>query len=153
MMIEAEFKMLKTSITNVLNIIEGLTNLQMNEIPKGFSNNIIWNVAHLSVTQKLLIYGLSNNDLNLPEEFVSHFRKGTKPQHYLSNDEINFVKDELLKFPTQLKQDILNQKFKNYKAYPTSYNFEITNFNEALVMVNLHYGLHFSTILRLLKKM
>ena len=49
----ASFKMLKTSISNVLNLIDGLNNEQMNEIPKGLSNNMIWNVAHLLVTQYL----------------------------------------------------------------------------------------------------
>ncbi len=151
-MIDAELKMLDTSINNVLTKIDGLSNQQMNEIPKGFSNNIVWNVAHLLVTQKLLIYGLSNHPLNLDEDFVEHFRKGSKPQHKVSDEEINFINTELEKSFKQLKNDISNGIFKEYKHYPTSYNFEITNFNEALVMVNLHYGLHFSTILKLLKE-
>lgn len=151
-MIDAELKMLDTSINNVLNKIEGLNNEQFNEIPKGFSNNIIWNVAHLLVTQKLLLYGLSDNPMNLKDEFIEHYRKGSKPQYKVSDDEIQFIKKELSSFTDNFKTDISNQIFKSFKDYKTSYNFEITNFNEALVMVNLHYGLHFSTILKLVKE-
>jgi hypothetical protein len=151
-MIDAELKMLNTSINNVLNKINVLSNEQLNEIPKGFSNNIIWNVAHVLVTQKLLIYGLSNNDMNLDADFIDRYRKGSLPQHKVLDDEIEFVKSELSNFIKIFRKDISNQIFKSYKIYQTSYNYEITNFNEALVMVNLHYGLHFSTILKLLKE-
>ncbi len=151
-MIEAELKMLSTSIRNVLNKIEGLNNEQLNEIPKNFSNNIIWNVGHLLVTQKLLIYGLSGNELNLDDDFVAHYRKGSKPLYKVTDKEVNYIKSELNQFIDNFKKDISKQLFKQYKVYPTSYNFEITNFNEALVMVNLHYGLHFSTLLKLLKE-
>jgi len=151
-MMDAELKMLDTSINNVLNKIDGLSNEQFNEIPKEFSNNIIWNVAHVLVTQKLLIYGLSNNKMNLDEDFITRYRKGSKPLHQVSDDEIEFIKTELFNFMNVFKTDISNQIFKSFRAYPTSYNYEITNFNEALVMVNLHYGLHFSTILKLLKE-
>jgi hypothetical protein len=151
-MIDAELKMLETSINNILDKIDGLSNEQMNEIPKGFSNNIIWNVAHVLVTQKLLIYGLSNNDLNLDDDFINRYRKGSFPQHKVLDVEVEFVINELSNFMKKFKDDISNKIFKHYKTYPTSYNYEITNFNEALVMVNLHYGLHFSTILKLLKE-
>ena len=151
-MIDAELKMLSTSINNVLHKIEGLSKQQLNDIPKGFSNNIIWNVGHLLVTQKLLIYGLSGNNIDLKDDFVAHYKKGSKPLYKVEDDEINFIKTQLKEFIKNFKKDISKQLFKEYQIYPTSYNFEITNFNETLVMVNLHYGLHFSTILKLLKE-
>jgi hypothetical protein len=33
---------------------------QLNTVPKGYRNSIFWNVAHIVVTQQLLVYGLSN---------------------------------------------------------------------------------------------
>jgi len=151
-MIKAELKMLSTSIDNVLTKIDKLSIAQLNEMPEGFSNNIIWNVAHLMVVQKLLIYGLSDNETNLEEVILNHYKKGAKPQYRVVQEEIDYVKAELKKFVPQLEIDIKKNIFKNYKAYLTSYNFEITNFNEAVVMVNLHYGLHVGTILKMLKK-
>ena len=33
---------------------------QLNTVPKVYLNSIFWNVAHIVVTQQLLVYGLSN---------------------------------------------------------------------------------------------
>lgn len=38
--------------TSVLNLIESLTLKQINEIPAGFNNNIIWNLGHLVATDQ-----------------------------------------------------------------------------------------------------
>ena len=147
----ASFKMLKTSISNVLNLIDGLNNEQMNEIPKGLSNNMIWNVAHLLVTQYLLIYGLSNNPINLNDELITNYKKGSKPQHNVSDLDIKSISLKLKQSYDQLINDFNQGLFKNYKPYMTSYHYEITNFEEALTMVNLHYGLHVGRLLTIKK--
>lgn len=33
---------------------------QLNKIPAGFNNNLIWNIGHIIVAQQSLIYQLSN---------------------------------------------------------------------------------------------
>ena len=40
---------LKKSRKLTLKVIEGLTIEQLNKIPTGFSNNIIWNFCHVSL--------------------------------------------------------------------------------------------------------
>ncbi|MGV6862562.1 MAG: DinB family protein [Putridiphycobacter sp.] len=152
MMLKAELKMLETSIQNVLDLVEGCTIDQLNKIPDGFSNNLVWQLGHLVVTQKLLIYGLSNNSLNLDTELVEKYRKGTRPNAKVTELEVEDLKSELAKFKADLEKDIQAKLFKKYAPYLTSYNFEITNFHEALSMVNLHYGLHVSSILDLKKR-
>jgi hypothetical protein len=148
---KTNLKLLKASISNISGMVKGLSNEQLNEIPTGYSNNIIWNVAHLIVTQKLLIYGLSNNELNLDDGFLETYRKGGKPNGVVSEDECKSI---ILLFDylyTELEQDLEILDFSNFKAYPTSYNFEITNLDEAVTFNNLHFGLHFAFLLKLLK--
>lgn len=147
----SEIKLLSVSISNVLAIVKGLSNEKLNEIPTGYSNNLIWHVAHLLVTQKLLIYGLSGNDLGLDADFVERFRKGSKPDGVVSVEECEKI---MLLFKSQLDQleiDLKNDKFKTYKNYPTSYNFEITSLSDAIAFNNLHYGLHVGAILKMKK--
>ncbi len=50
------------------------------KIPKGFRNNIWWNIAHVVVTSQLLIYRLSGLELLVEEELVNKYRKGTVPE-------------------------------------------------------------------------
>ena len=39
--------------------IDRLTLEQLNKVPQGFKNNVIWNIVHCIVTQQLLVYKLS----------------------------------------------------------------------------------------------
>ena len=148
---KTELKLLNVSIQNIIKLVEDVSVENLNKIPAGFPNNLIWHVAHLEVTQKLLIYGLSGNNLNLEADFVANYRKGTAPTAILSAAEceqiIEGFKTQFETLQADLKQDI----FKEYKPYPTSYNFEIASLQDAITFNNLHYGLHFSSMLRLKK--
>jgi len=53
---------------------------QLNRIPEGFSNNIIWNIAHTIVVQQLLVYKLSGLPTMVSNEMISKYQKGTKPE-------------------------------------------------------------------------
>jgi len=148
---KSELKLLQTSIQNVVKLVDGLSTEQLNKIPTGFANNLIWNVAHLTVTQKLLIYGLSDNELNLAPDFVTNYRKGTKPEGVVSDADCKAIISQFKNQFEGLQQDLDSDIFKTYKDYPTSYNFTITNLEDAICFNNLHYGLHVSTMLKLKK--
>ena len=74
---QKQFEILNATRNNVLKAIEGLTLNQLNTIPKGFKNNIIWNVAHIVVTQQLLCYKLSGLEMVLDSGFVDLFKKNS----------------------------------------------------------------------------
>lgn len=147
----SELKLLNTSINNVLTMVDGVSTEKLNKIPVGFSNNLIWNIAHLVVTQKLLIYGLSDNKLGLSDDFVAQYRKGTKPESDVSEADCKSIIKHFKNQFEGLKIDLNSGIFKTYKPYPTSYNFTITNLEDAICFNNLHYGLHVSTLLKLKK--
>lgn len=148
---KTNLKLLKASISNISGMVKGLSVEQLNEIPEGYSNNIIWNVAHLVVTQKLLIYGLSGNELNLDDDFLALYRKGGKPNGEVGEEECKSIIMLFDYLYSELEQDLEKLDFGNFKAYPTSYNFEISNLEEAVTFNNLHFGLHFAFILKLKK--
>ncbi len=45
---------------------------ELNKVPKEFNNNIIWNIAHLVVTQQLLTYNLSGLPMLISDEMVKN---------------------------------------------------------------------------------
>ena len=62
---------------------------KLTKTPQGFNNNIWWNIAHVVVTQQLLVYGRSGLELNISQELVDKYRKGTFPDGKPQANEIN----------------------------------------------------------------
>ncbi len=56
----------------------------LNKIPKGFKNNIIWNIAHSIVTQQRLVYHFSGVPMLVSQAMVAQFKNGTQPERALS---------------------------------------------------------------------
>jgi hypothetical protein len=44
------FETTRTSRKVLLQFLENYTLVQLNKIPEGFNNNLIWNIAHIVVT-------------------------------------------------------------------------------------------------------
>lgn len=75
-----------------LNLLEGLSIEQLNKVPAGFNNNIVWNFAHLVVTPQILCYKLSGLPFTLDEDFINKYRKGTKPQEFVTAEAFETIK-------------------------------------------------------------
>ena len=137
-----ELTQLTETRKNFLNLVNSLTNDQLNHIPKGFNNNIIWNFGHSIITQQLLCYNLSGNRMYMDKELVHKYRIGTKPESTVPSDEIEMLKKLGLELPNKMEVDLKTEMFKEYKTYTTSYNVTLTNIEDAIKFNNIHEGLH-----------
>ena len=124
---------------------------QLNAVPQGFNNSIVWNIAHTIATQQLLVYGLSNQAFLIPEDFINKFRKGTKHEKDLSATEIDDVKNLLFTTINQTEADYKAGVFKSFNHYTTSTNTTLTSVEEAMAFNNFHEGIHLGYILALKK--
>lgn len=147
---EQIFNLHKATRTKLLGFLEKLTAEQLAEIPDGFHNNVFWNIAHCVATQQILCYKLSGVTPRVPDEFIDAYRKGTAPDGQVPTDEqINSLKKLLVTTQTQLQADYQQGVFKNYKAYMTSYGFELTSIEDAIHFNNTHEGMHLGTVIAL----
>lgn len=133
------------------NFLDTFTLEQLNKVPKGFKNNIIWNVAHCIVTQQLLVYKLSGLEGVLSDEMIAEFRKGSKTERDLSQTEVDKIRDILFSPLDQTETDYNNGIFKNFNEYTVSTGSTLTNVDEALAFNNFHEGIHLGYILALKK--
>ncbi|WP_347923470.1 DinB family protein [Pontimicrobium sp. SW4] len=122
---------------------------ELNKVPEGFNNNIIWNLAHVIVTQQLLVYGLSGLPMMTNDDLVAKYRKGTKVEGNVTQKEVEEIKGLLFSTLKQTEEDYKKGVFKQYNTYTTSTNSTMTNVEEAIAFNNFHEGIHLGYILAL----
>ncbi|WAC00870.1 DinB family protein [Lacinutrix neustonica] len=58
--------------------LEELSLAQLNAIPNGFNNNVIWNIGHCIVTEQILVYKLSGLKPHVSEALIEKIQKGNE---------------------------------------------------------------------------
>ena len=120
---------------------------QLNEVPKGYRNSIYWNIAHVVVTQQLLVYKLSGIPMLLETDLVDAYKKGTKTERDVTQQEVNHLKTLLFSTVEQTQRDYDLGIFKTYNQYTVSTNSTLTCVKEAIEFNNFHEGIHLGYIL------
>lgn len=145
------FTITETSRTMVSKILENHSLEQLNKIPDGFSNNLIWNIAHVVVTQQLLVYKLSGLPMMVSDGIIEKYKKGTKPEQAATQSEVDEIKSLLFATIEKTKEDYTNGIFKNFDEYPTSTGFILNTVEDAMAFNNFHEGLHIGILMSLRK--
>lgn len=138
---------LKITRRFLLTIVNELSTEELNEIPVGFNNNIIWNLAHLSAAQQGMCYVRAGVPTSVNESYLSPFKSGTKPEKFVDEEEVKILKGILLSSLEQFETDREDNLFDNYSAWKTRFGVEINNIDDALEFVLFHDGLHVGTIM------
>ncbi len=98
----------------LLNHINGLSLDQLNEIPVGFNNNIIWNMGHLIAAQQGVCYVRMGLPPYTGEDFFNRYKPGSKPEGPVTAAEVDQIKELLFSTLEQLERDYDQEIFRNY---------------------------------------
>ena len=134
---------------SVIDLIGSLTIDQLNQVPPGFNNNIIWNIGHLFAAQQGVCYIRSGNTPVIDDNYIKMYGKGTKPAQFVNETEFNNIKLLLVSSLDRLEVDYQNNLFVNYNAWTTSYNVALSTIDEAIEFLLFHEGLHYGYIMAL----
>ena len=149
---EEAFRIHSLTRQKFIGFLEYLSPEQLADIPYGFNNNIWWNVVHVLVTQQLLCYYLSDNEMLIAMHWVDKYKKGTKPNGALPMQyEIDEIKSLLVSTQQQLQTDYTAGKFVSFKSYPSSYGYTMNNIVDAINFNNAHEAMHLGTVLAMKK--
>lgn len=146
-------EIIRASRKALLFLVEDLTTEQLNKIPTGFNNNLAWQMGHLIVSQQLLCYKLSNNELVIDPNLVEKYKNGSKPESFISAEEIAQLKHDLLGVIDQLESDLATDKFNNYFPYTISTykGLKLESLQDAVKFIASHDGLHYGCSLMMKK--
>lgn len=133
----------------ILKLIEGLDTEQLNKIPVGFSNNIIWNVGHLIASQQSICYRRAGIEMFVEEKYLTSYKPGTKPDAFVTEAEIEIMKKLFLMAIDKFEKDYDDGLFSKYPTWTTPYGMEVDNIEDAINFILFHEGLHTGYIMAL----
>lgn len=145
------FKIWETNRKHYLKLIESYSLEQLNKIPEGFSNNLVWNLGHIIVAQQGLVYRLSGLPINVTDEMNEKYRNGSKPSGTTTQAEVDELKALLFSLLEQTKEDYAAGKFVTYNEYTTGTGFHLANIKDAMEFNNYHEGLHLGFMMNIRK--
>tara|TARA_R110000823_G_scaffold261759_1_gene382483 strand:+ start:268 stop:726 length:459 start_codon:yes stop_codon:yes gene_type:complete len=124
---------------------------QLNKIPEGFNNNLIWNIGHVIVVQQRLVYANSGLPMNVSDDLFQAYKPGSKPEGDVPKETVDFFKELLISPIDQTIEDFENGRFTDYNEFTTSKGFHLASVEDAITFNNYHEALHLGTMVSLLK--
>ncbi|GAA4210186.1 DinB family protein [Pedobacter jeongneungensis] len=129
-----------------IRLIDGLTIEELNKIPDGYNNNIIWNFGHIVVSTQTLCYvrtGILEDAASV--KFNEYYKKDTKPSYIVTEEEVAELKTITLESIEKIKADYANGKFFGITPFTTAtYGVQMNSIEEILITTighdNVHYG-------------
>jgi hypothetical protein len=137
-----QFKIIDLAQQNMIKLLDSLSIEQINRIPDGYNNNLIWNFAHVIASLQMLCYVRAGLPARLDENFVSAYKIGTKPEAFVTTEEYQRIKQLAADGLNQLKEDYTNNFFRDFKPFTTAAGVAMSDIDFVITYVCFHHGNH-----------
>ena len=148
---DATFRIWETSRGLYKNFLDNYSLEQLNTIPAGMSNNLIWNLGHVVVSQQKLVYALSGLPMHISDSLFEKYQNGLRPDGKTTQAEVDEIKKLLLKMVEKTKADYEAGIFKEFHPYQTKTGFYLGTLKEAMEFNNYHEGIHLGIMMSIKK--
>ena len=148
---DATFRIWETSRGLYKNFLDNYTLEQLNIIPAGMSNNLIWNLGHVVVSQQKLVYALSGLPMHIPDSLFEKYQNGSRSDGKTTQAEVDEIKKLLSEMVEKTKADFEAGVFKEYHPYQTKTGFHLGTWKEAMEFNNYHEGIHLGIMMSIKK--
>ena len=148
---EATFRIWETSRNICLKLFDNYSLEQLNTIPAGMSNNLIWNLGHVVVSQQKLVYTLSGLPMHIPDSLFEKYQNGSRPDGKTTQAEVDEIKQLLSAMVEKTKSDFKSGVFKEFHPYQTKTGFHLGTWKEAMEFNNYHEGIHLGIMMSIKK--
>ena len=135
----------------LLDTVSNLTTEQLNHIPTGFNNNIIWNMGHMIAAQQGICYRRAGKPLQIENDFFEMFKPGSKPEKFFDSHDIDAIKNLAISTINDFEKDYIQKQFEQYETWTTRFGAEITSIDVAAEFVFFHEGLHTGYVMAMKK--
>lgn len=102
---EVLFQQLEDYRRELLQVLDGLSEEEADIVPKGFRNNIRWNLGHIYLDQYLWIQHVTKEPILFPEGFRDWFGFGTSPAAWKTQPpSLSVLKKLLAEQPKKIRE-------------------------------------------------
>ncbi|MFP7288765.1 DinB family protein [Shouchella clausii] len=140
---EVLFEQLNTYRSELLNMVEDVTEEEAEIVPRGFNNNIRWNLGHVILDQYLWIRVLTKEDMPISLAFNQWFGYGTDPSHF--TDETPSLAELISLLREQPRLIEQNYRDRLEEEFPPT-DMGMHTIEQVLVRTIFHEGLHMGAI-------
>jgi len=138
-----------------IKLIDGLTIEELNKIPDGYNNNIIWNFGHIVVSTQTLCYvrtGILEDAASV--KFNDYYKKDTRPTYTVTEEEVAELKTIAIESIERIKADYAAGKFSSITPFTTAtYGVQLNSIEEVLITTIGHDNVHCGYVSALKKYM
>ncbi|HMH23286.1 MAG TPA: DinB family protein [Puia sp.] len=139
---DKQFEIIRNTRKFLLNLVADLTVEELNLIPQGFNNNIIWNISHMIAAQQNVSYVRAGQNVVVDEGFFNANKPDTKPVRVLNADEVDAIKSLFLSTIDRFESDWRSGLFSNYIPWTNRYGVQLNTIGDVLAFLPYHEGLH-----------
>ncbi|ANB61251.1 DinB family protein [Anoxybacteroides amylolyticum] len=140
---EVLFQQLEDYRRELLRVVDGLTEEEADIVPKGFNNNIRWNLGHIYLDQYLWIQHLTKEPILFPEGFRGWLGFGTSPTAWKTHPpSLSVLKELLVEQPKKIREwygERLEEEFPSTES-------GMYTIAQVLVRTIFHEGQHLAKI-------
>ncbi len=148
LMPEKIFKYIRRNKELFLQLVNNLSIEQLNKIPEEFNNCIAWNFGHIVASTHSLCYVRPEVKPDLDIRFKIKYQEGSKPEGFITQEEIDILKQQLVSTINAIEEDVKNNVFERITPYSTAtYGYEMTTIEEILTCSLAHDSLHYGCAL------
>ena len=146
-----QIEIIRKTRSFLLGLVNDMSDDQLNKIPPGYKNNIVWNMGHLIASQQDFCYIRSNVPIVVDEGYIKLFKSDTKPEGIISSDAIDTIKKLLLPTIDRLESDYKQHMLTSFKPLKTRYGVALQTIDDAINYLVFHEGVHLGYIMALKK--
>jgi hypothetical protein len=148
---DATFKIWATNRKIIAGFVDQFSLAQLNTIPSGFSNNLVWNLGHIVVVQQRLLYSVAGLPMAISSAMLDQYKTGSKPSTNTTQQEVDALKLLLQSVVESTLSDYKSGKFETYKEFTTATGFLISSIEDAIAFNNYHEGMHLGLMMNIRK--
>ena len=149
--VTSNFKTILSIRKSMAFMLERMPLTAVNTVPAGFSNNIVWNMAHVICVQQLLV----NRRAGLPYTEDRAITQNYKPGTFVEGDVdlafIDQLKHRLVANAEEMEISYNEERFTHYDPFTTRTRMSLDSIEDAISFDLFHEGLHMAYILQLQK--